>query len=210
MTLPVTIHTLVLGPLQTNCYVLRGGDACWVVDPGPLPRELMAMLREQGLSPQRVLLTHGHGDHIAGVKDLRKAFSKVRVACPAAEAGMLTDARANLSSNFGIAITVGPPDELLEPGQALTCGPSEWRVLDTSGHTPGGMSFYCQAAGVAIVGDALFDGSIGRCDLPGGDMSRLVANIRANLLILPDDTRILPGHGPETTVGRQKRHNPYL
>ena len=204
------IDTLVLGPLDTNCYVIRDGEACWVVDPGPWPVELLELLAGNELTPQKVLLTHGHGDHIAGVNDLKERFPKIRVACPAGDADMLTDPRLNLSSNFGLPITVGPADEGVHPGDLLTCGRSVWQVLDTSGHTPGGVSFYCEKSGVAIVGDALFAGSIGRCDLPGGDMARLVANIRRSLLTLPPETRVLPGHGEETTVGRESQSNPYL
>lgn len=210
MNKSITIDTLVLGPLMTNCYVLRDGEACWVVDPGPWPVELLEFLEQAKVAPQKVLLTHGHGDHIAGVNDLKKQFPKIRVACPAGDSDMLTDARENLSSNFGLPITVGRADELIQLGDVLTCGRSVWRVLDTSGHTPGGVSFYCEESGAAIVGDALFAGSIGRCDLPGGDLPRLLANIRKNLLPLPPETRVLPGHGEETTVGREKQSNPYL
>jgi glyoxylase-like metal-dependent hydrolase (beta-lactamase superfamily II) len=204
------IDALVLGPLGTNCYVIRSDEACWVVDPGPWPVELLELLAGNKLTPQKVLLTHGHGDHIAGINDLRERFPKIRVACAAGDADMLTDARLNLSSNFGLPITVGPADELIHPGDLLTCGESVWQILDTSGHTPGGVSFYCEKSSAAIVGDALFAGSIGRCDLPGGDMARLAANIRKSLLTLPPETRVLPGHGEETTVGREKLSNPYL
>jgi glyoxylase-like metal-dependent hydrolase (beta-lactamase superfamily II) len=237
VTAIITIDTLVLGPLETNCYVLRSDGICWVVDPGPWPVELIEFLNENKLAPRKVLLTHGHGDHIAGINDLREYVNRVLpseprpvgsglktppsglggatqsgllVACPAGDAEMLTDARANLSADFGLPITVGPADDLLRPGDVLTCGRGDWRVLDTSGHTPGGVSFYCEKSGDAIVGDALFRDSIGRCDLLGGDMARLVANIRKNLLTLPEETRVLPGHGEPTTIGREKRFNPYL
>jgi glyoxylase-like metal-dependent hydrolase (beta-lactamase superfamily II) len=208
--IPLTINTLALGPLETNCYVLRSGEACWVVDPGLWPVELLDFLEREKLRPQKILLTHGHGDHIAGIGDLRERFGKIVVACPAPDADMLTDAALNLSGNFGMPLTVGPADELIRPGDLLTCGQSVWQVLDTSGHTSGGVSFYCEKSGAVIVGDALFAGSIGRCDLPGGDMARLIANIDRNLLTLPPETRVLPGHGEETTIAREKESNPYL
>jgi glyoxylase-like metal-dependent hydrolase (beta-lactamase superfamily II) len=123
---------------------------------------------------------------------------------------MLSDAAFNLSAPFGLPIVAPPPDELIEPGEVIEIGPSRWEVLDTSGHTPGGVSFYCAAAGVVIVGDALFAGSIGRCDIPGASEQRLLRNIREKLLSLPEATRVLPGHREETTIGREKRTNPYL
>ena len=99
---------------------------------------------------------------------------------------------------------------MVRPGQTLTLGDSSWAVLDTSGHTPGGVSYYCESAAVAIVGDALFAGSIGRTDLPGTSTERLVSNIRSQLLSLPEQTRVLTGHGPETTIGVERQTNPFV
>ncbi len=238
------IDTLVLGPLLTNCYILRSERSCWIVDPGIAPGGLLKLLEREKLTPQLVLLTHGHGDHIAGIVQLKAAYPRIKVACPAADAAMLTDPELNLSADFGLPLTAGPADHLLTPGQTLEfrphpdplpsgphphpdpllpsprlrqAGPSRerengaaWRVLDTSGHTPGGVSYYCEALGVVITGDALFAGSVGRCDMPGGDIYRLVRNIRHNLLTLPPETRVLPGHGEETTIGRERQENPFV
>jgi len=132
------------------------------------------------------------------------------VCCPGGEADLLTDAEKNLSALCGFDITVSPADELVEPGQALTLGELSWTLLDTSGHSPGGMSFYCAQAGVVLTGDALFASSIGRTDIPGASQAALLGHIQANLLTLPDDTRILPGHGAATTIGHEKRTNPFL
>jgi len=206
----VRIKTLVLGPLETNAYVLRSGDDCAVVDPGMMPEPLLEFLRAEGTPPGRILLTHGHGDHLAGVADVRAAFPAARLCCPADDAAMLPDARANLSAMFGLPATAPAPDELLRPGDVVKVGESAWLVLDTSGHTPGGVSFYCESAGAVIVGDALFAGSIGRTDFPGADEERLLRNIRRNLLSLPDETKILPGHGPATTVEAERNNNPFL
>ena len=123
---------------------------------------------------------------------------------------MLTDATANLSGPFGMPITVAPADELINPGDELAMGELTWRVLDTSGHTEGGVSFHCPAAGVVITGDALFAGGIGRTDFPGGDMQRLADSIRNNLYTLPPETKVYPGHGPESTIGNEKRLNPFV
>jgi len=208
--MPVRIHTFVLGPLETNAYALRDGGECWAVDPGMGSADLVRFLRREGTAPSRILLTHGHGDHIAGVPELRKAFPNVRVCCPAADAHMLADAEANLSGAFGFSFTVGRPDELISPGAAMALGESSWQVLDTSGHTPGGVSYYCAQAGAVLTGDSLFAGGIGRFDIPGADGQALLRNIRDKLLTLPPTTRVLPGHGPETTIGEELRNNPFL
>ena len=202
------VDTLVLGPLETNCHVLTSDGQCWVVDPGMGLEPLLEFLTGRALSPSKVLLTHGHGDHIAGAAQLAERFPDSRLVCPTADADMLTDPQANLSAPFGMALTAPPADELISPGQVLTLGQTDWQVLDTSGHTPGGVSFYCPQAKIVITGDALFAGSIGRTDIPGGSASRLLRNIREQLLSLPDETAVLPGHGPATTVGTECRRNP--
>jgi glyoxylase-like metal-dependent hydrolase (beta-lactamase superfamily II) len=204
------IETLALGPLETNCYVLIHDGMCWLVDIGMWSKPVVELLHERQVSPERLLLTHGHGDHIGGVEFVKNAFTEMRICCPAADAEMLTSPELNLSATFLMGITSPPADELLAPGQSLQMGSLGWDVLNTSGHTSGGVSFYCQSQGVVLTGDALFCGSIGRTDIPNGDSRRLVENIRTNLLSLPDDTRVLPGHGPETTIGNEKKNNPFL
>jgi len=206
----LTIDTLPLGPLETNCYVLTSAGVCWLVDVGMWPRPLIDFLRARGLTPECILLTHGHGDHIAGVEMVREHWPGVRLLCPAADADMLGDPQANLSGPFGFPMTAPPADRLVEPGEEMLCGELTLHVLDTSGHSPGGVSYYCPQAGVVLCGDALFAGGVGRSDIPGADGERLAANIRANLYTLPDDTRVLPGHGPESTIGAEKAGNPFV
>ena len=206
----VRIETFVVGPFQTNCYVLANGEACWVIDPGLGADSMPVWLRQQDLSPGRILLTHGHCDHIGGVGAIKEAFDDALVCCPAADAEMLGNPVTNLSHVFGAPLAAPGPDELIEPGQTLSLGDAAWRVLDTSGHTPGGVSFYCESQRAVIVGDALFAGGIGRTDFPDADAGRLIANIREHLLSLPDDTRVLPGHGPATTIGIERASNPYV
>jgi glyoxylase-like metal-dependent hydrolase (beta-lactamase superfamily II) len=222
------VACLPLGELMTNCWVLslsRGGvasgavgrspgaeaetDGCWVVDPGD-DRPLIAYLGRRKLRPGRILITHGHGDHIAGLAGLKARHPAAIVTAPAGDAAMLGDPELNLSAAFGLSITAPPADELVGPGQELTLGELSWRVLDVSGHSPGGVAFYCAAAGAVIAGDALFAESIGRTDIPGADAAQLLHNIRRHLLSLPDATRVLPGHGPPTTIGQERLTNPFL
>jgi len=214
------VHCVVCGEMMTNVYVLVAPPAgagqddaqavCWVVDTGLTVRPLMDLLRRDGRRPERLLLTHGHADHIAGVADVKAAWPEAVLTAPGGDAAMLTDPMANLSGWFGAHITAGPPDETVRPGDDLPMGPLLWRVLDLAGHTSGGVGYYCAAAGVVMVGDALFAAGIGRTDIPGASEDRLLTNIRQNLLTLPDATRVLPGHGPPTTIGDERRSNPFL
>ena len=156
------------------------------------------------------MATHGHADHIAGVERVAGAFAQAVFTAPGGDETMLSDPMANLSAMFGLGLTAPPAGQIVQPGDALTQGGLTWDILDTAGPTPGGVSFLCRQAGTVIVGDALFAGSIGRCDFPRSDQDTLVSNIGRNLLTLPDQTRVLCGHGPETTIGAERRHNPYL
>ena len=208
------VATFVLGALMTNCYVLRDREdpaGCWVVDPGLEPQPLLDYLRARDLTPQRVLLTHCHGDHIAGCGAVKHVWPQVVLTAPAGEVAFLADPVKNMSLPFGFRIAAPEADETVAAGERLRLGERiAWEVLDTSGHTPGGLSYYNPPAGVVITGDALFAGSVGRTDIPGACESRLLRNIRQQLLALPDATRVLPGHGPPSTIGQERRSNPYL
>lgn len=204
------IDCLPLGAFQTNCYVIRpaGLSDCWVIDPGLDPQPLLDRLQASGVNVVRILLTHGHYDHIAGIEAVKEMFPQAVITASQADAGMHTDPYKNLSGPFGWPMTAPPAEQTVQPGEELTLGSTVWRVLDTAGHTPGGVSFYCPAGNVVLVGDALFAGSVGRCDLPGASMPQLIGNITRNLLTLPPATRVLPGHGPETTIGEEAATNP--
>jgi len=208
----VDIHGLPLGELQTNCYAiaLHDGDACWVFAPGGRIAPLMRLLTRKRRKVTRILITHGHGDHIGGVGELKKEFPEAIFTVPARDEYMLADPIANVSGLFGASVTAPAADVLIHPGDRFTFGPTVWDVLDTSGHTAGGVTYYCREAAVAVVGDTLFAQGVGRTDLPGGNHEIFMANIRANLLTLPDETHVLPGHGPTTTIGREKQVNPFL
>ncbi len=208
----VDIDCFALGAFGTNCFIVRpaGAAACWIVDPPETVAPLMSRVEAGGFTVDRILLTHGHIDHIGGVAAVKQAYPDATITAPTGDAAMLTDAMANLSALFGPPLTAPEAEECVDPGDTLQMGELTWRVLDTAGHTPGGVSFYCPEAAVVIAGDALFAGSIGRTDFPGGDHDQLIANIRDHLLTLPDDTRVLCGHGPDTMIGREKKTNPYV
>ncbi|MBN1436092.1 MAG: MBL fold metallo-hydrolase [Sedimentisphaerales bacterium] len=207
------IDCLVLGDFQTNCYVVRESDDsqdCVVIDPGLSAGPLLDMLAANDLRPSRILLTHGHIDHIAGLESLRKKYPQAKICIGKEEASALSDPTANLAVMLAMKLTVGPADEELAAGDVLNLGDLEFQVLSTPGHTVGGVSYYCGEEGVVFTGDALFAGSIGRHDFPGGDLETLLQGIREQLFTLPDDTRVYSGHGPVTTIGEEKRSNPFF
>jgi len=207
------VECFTLGDWQTNCYVVhigaRGG-ACWAVDAGFEPAPMIAYIQERDLTPQQILLTHAHVDHIAGLHEVRRALGEPPIFIHPAERAFLTDTFLNLSAMTDTPIVAPEADEDLTPGQVLELEGTSFEVRHTPGHSPGGVSLYQARAGVVLVGDALFAGSIGRYDFPTSDGSLLLRGIREQLLTLPDATRVLPGHGPETTIGQERRTNPFL
>jgi hydroxyacylglutathione hydrolase len=206
------IDCLVLGDFATNCYVVRangGAKECLVIDPGFSPGPLLELLQAKQLKPLKILLTHGHCDHIAGIEDLQKEFGVIPVCVCGEDAEMLASAKLNLSWMTGMFIRLKADEEFAE-GEDVGLDGLELKVLATPGHTTGGVSFYCKQESVVFSGDTLFAGSIGRDDFPGGDRVVLLASIREKLLTLPEGTRVYSGHGPITTIGEEKRHNPFL
>jgi hydroxyacylglutathione hydrolase len=207
------IDHLILGAYETNCYVLRSGQAaedCLVVDPGLDAEPLIEFLRQRRLNPVAVVLTHGHIDHIAGVAVLREQFPGTKVLIHELDAALLTEPHANLSAMMGMAFRTDPEDVALQEGDVIDQAGVKLMVLHTPGHTPGGISLYGRDDGVAFVGDTLFADSVGRTDFPGGSMSQLLDSIKEKLFTLPDETKVYPGHGPATTIAQEKAHNPFF
>lgn len=207
---PLSIEAFCLGPYQTNCYLLWREGSAAIIDASFEPGPILRAVRRHGLSPSAIVLTHAHLDHIAGVREVRDHFPNARIMIHRAEEQWLVDPVLNCSALIGMPTTAPRADQLLDDGDELELAGSRWRVLHTPGHSPGGISLWSADERVVLAGDALFAGSIGRTDLPGGDFNTLEASIRAKLYSLPDDTRVLPGHGPETTIGRERRSNPYV
>jgi hydroxyacylglutathione hydrolase len=207
------IDHLILGAFETNCYILRENDTgtdCLIVDTGLEAGELVEFLQEHSLNPIAVVLTHGHADHIRGVNVLRESFPAIKVYIHKLDAAMLAGGMDNLSDLAGVRVKTKPADVLLEEGDIIELAGIRLEVLHTPGHTPGGISLCARDEGIVFVGDTLFADSVGRTDFPGASGSTLINCIREKLLKLPEDTKVLPGHGPTTTIGREKRHNPFL
>jgi glyoxylase-like metal-dependent hydrolase (beta-lactamase superfamily II) len=213
---PIRIEGITLGPFETNSYLVyrddppRGERPCWIIDPSFEPQELIQRVRELRLKPAAVVLTHAHVDHIAGVDEVLDAFPGTPVWVHEAEARWLGDPRLNLGAPIGLMITCRGPDRLLHEGETLDLDGSLWRLFHTPGHSPGGITLYHEPSAQALVGDTLFAGSVGRTDFPGSDPRTLAASIRERHYALPDRTTIYPGHGPTSTIGQEKRTNPFV
>jgi glyoxylase-like metal-dependent hydrolase (beta-lactamase superfamily II) len=183
---------------------------CLIVDIGFNPDELVGSLVEKKQNPIAVILTHGHADHIVGLDHVRRQFPQIKVYIHELDAPMLGDPKANLSTFVEGAYTAEPADVLLRDGDVVEEAGIRLEVLHTPGHTPGGICLYARREGLVFVGDTLFADSVGRADFPGGDMGQLIRSIRNKLLTLPDSTVAYPGHGMRTTIGRERRANPFL
>jgi hydroxyacylglutathione hydrolase len=210
----VHVHGIESEPFAENSYVVwaEGNAEAFVIDPGFEPDLILDFLRQQNLTLAAIVNTHGHVDHIAGNGAMKAAYPQAPILIGHGDAAMLTDPVLNLSEPFGLPVTSPPADRLVAEGDALTVAGIPLEVLEIPGHSPGHVVYLIRDAGPVIVlgGDVLFAGSIGRTDFPGGSFEQLVSGIRAKLWPLPDDAKVYPGHGPPTTVGAEKRTNPFL
>jgi len=210
---PLEIEVIVSAPFMENTLIVKrpGRHDCLVVDPGFEPEKIIDSLHQRKLIPAAILLTHGHVDHIAGNTDLRRVWPNLPILIGAGDAPMLTHPLLNLSALSDAAITSPPADRLLVEGDRTEEAGIVLDVLDLPGHSPGHIVYVWRGDTPFVVlgGDVLFQGSIGRCDFPGGDQDLLVGGIQKKLFSLPDDTIVYPGHGDATTVGWEKRTNPF-
>ncbi|MDR0338991.1 MAG: MBL fold metallo-hydrolase [Desulfovibrio sp.] len=201
------IIAIPLGPLDTNCYVAHSDEEAVVIDPGGSPEKVTAYLDKHRLTLTRILLSHLHFDHTYGVAALAGATGAPVLASP--KDGFLLEGEGGKGGMWGLPLVEAYTYDPLTPGRYDFLG-LPWDVLATPGHTPGGLSFFLPAARSLFSGDALFRRSIGRTDFPGSDHEQLIASIKNVLFALPDDTVVYPGHGDATSIGDEKRNNPYV
>jgi glyoxylase-like metal-dependent hydrolase (beta-lactamase superfamily II) len=198
------VKMLRVGVLQTNCFVLWGADDAAVIDPGGDPEVVIKTLRQSRGKLSHIILTHGHADHVAAAAALQRATGAKIAMHP--EDGFLLQATADpMARSLGLRETI-PLDKPLEAGQVFKLGGEVFTVLHTPGHTPGSCCLYNEKGGVLFSGDTLFAGSIGRSDLTGGN-PELLARSLSILKVLPEETRVYPGHGQETTIGQERQRN---
>ena len=210
----LTWQTIVSQPFAENTYVVHigGSNECIVIDPGLEPQKFLDAIDEASLVPVAILNTHGHSDHIGGNEALKNRWPDIPLVIGRGDAEKLTDPAQNLSAPFGLPFVSPPADRLLDEGEVLDYGGIELEVLDTPGHSAGHIVFVCKTVTPHVVfgGDVLFRGSVGRTDFPDGSFDDLKASIHQKLFPLPEDTIVLSGHGPATTVGEEKRGNPFV
>lgn len=211
------VATIVSQPFEENTYVAHlagpaGSGEAIVVDPGLEPELIIDYLAGKQLTPRALLVTHGHSDHIAGNAALKRRWPDCPLVIGRGDAAKLTDPWLNLSAPFGLQLISPPADVLLDAGDVYQAAGLEFEVRAIPGHSSGHIVLICRQVSPWLVfgGDVLFAGSIGRTDFPDGDFTQLAEGIWRELFSLPDDTRVLPGHGEPTTVGAEKRHNPFV
>ncbi|MCF8109962.1 MAG: MBL fold metallo-hydrolase [Desulfobacteraceae bacterium] len=203
------LKALAVGPIMANCYILgcERTKSAAVIDPGDDADRILMKLAEDSLTLKYIIDTHGHFDHVGGNAALKKA-SGADLLIHKADAPMLAEL-GRTAASFGLpAENSPPPDRTIDEGDEISFGDITLKVLHTPGHSPGGVSLYTDK--MVFVGDALFEGSIGRTDLPGGDYNTLISSIKTKLLAMDDDTKVYTGHGPATTIGQERGINPFL
>ncbi len=209
------IQVFALGDFQTNCMILTQGEpepgkSCWIVDCGYEPESMLDAIEEQGLVPEKIILTHAHADHIAGLLEARSRFTGVPILMHQAEESWMNDPMLNLSAALGLSVTAPAPESFLDDGDTVSLGNLEFRVVHTPGHSPGSISLIHEPSKLAFVGDTLFAGSIGRTDFPGSSFEVLEKSIKEKLYVLDPETVCFPGHGPATTIGSEMSSNPFV
>ncbi|MFP3897873.1 MAG: MBL fold metallo-hydrolase [Dehalococcoidia bacterium] len=205
------VKTLVVGAFATNCYIVGSASTGqgMIIDPGAEPANILRAVQELGLSISLIVITHAHIDHIGALRAVQDK-THAPFALHEAEKGLMLTAPMRLLTSLHLTPVKSPPrpDRLLRDGDRIDVGDLRFDVLYTPGHSSGGISLL--GHGVVFSGDTLFNGGIGRTDLPGCSHERLMESIHLKLMVLPDETIVYPGHGPATTIGDERRGNPFL
>ncbi len=202
------LKNLVVGPFTSNCYIVgsESSKEGMIIDPGDEAEGILRNVKDLELDIKSIILTHGHIDHIGALKEVKEATG-AEVAIHADDAQALQE--NSVSAMFGLSYpTPPPPNRLLQGEDSMDISGLHFLVLHTPGHSPGGICLLGE--GIIFSGDTLFNYGIGRADLPGGSYSQLMNSIHTKLMILPDDTAVYPGHGPDTTIGAERSGNPFL
>jgi hydroxyacylglutathione hydrolase len=203
------IMRMVVGPLQVNCFIVadEGTKEAIVIDPGDDAGEIISLINDKGLSVKYIVDTHAHFDHVGANKALKEATG-AEILLHEGDVPLLATVSQN-AKMFGMTAPASPPaDRYVKHGDTITAGNISLKVLHTPGHSPGGICLL--GDGFVFTGDALFENSIGRSDLPGGDLMTLINAIKEHLMTLPDETQVFCGHGPATTIGAERQENPFL
>ena len=203
------IKELAVGPIMANCFIVgcERTKSAVVIDPGDEANKILMALDQSKLTVKYILNTHGHFDHVGGNQKMKDA-TQAEILIHKADAPML-GMLSSFGASFGLNVDNSPPaDRTIDEGDKITFGDITLKVIHTPGHSPGGVSFYTD--GIVFVGDTLFAGSIGRTDFPGGDFNTLISSIKNKLFPLGDEVKVYTGHGPDTTIGMEKRYNPFL
>jgi len=204
----INVEKIEIGPIATNSYLVwpEGENACWIIDPGGLPKPIISAVERNGLEPEMIIITHGHWDHFLGNRCLKGRWPEVPIAVHEADAEALPNPNVNLSvSMFGKLIKSPPADRLLHEGDKLRLGEFEFEVIHTPGHSPGGICLYCSDKQIAFVGDLIFaGGGVGRTDLPRASTDQLYNSIDKFFKRVANETVIYPGHGEATRADRER------
>ncbi|MDH4226349.1 MAG: MBL fold metallo-hydrolase [Deltaproteobacteria bacterium] len=202
---------LSVGPLDVNCYIVwdKATLEGFIIDPGGNSDEIEAEVKTRGLKIKYLLNTHGHFDHVGANSELTKSLN-AKVVLHKADTALLESA-VDMAAMYGCKVKEAPKAEMMVAnGDVLKAGSLELKVIHTPGHTKGGVSYYSEKDGLIFTGDTLFAGGIGRTDFPGGSMEEIVTSIKGRLFTLPESVIVLPGHGPNSTIGDEKSSNPFV
>ncbi len=203
----LTVDILELGPYGVNCYILSDNGQAVIIDPGFDPEAIEKSINSRKIDIKHIIITHGHIDHIMAIPQIKK-ITGASVLIHKNDAVMLTDPKTNLSEFFTSPFAVDVADSFLDEGDVINVGQFQLKIIHTPGHSPGSISLLTEK--MVFTGDTLFLGSIGRTDIPGADYQTLISSIKNKLFKLPDSTVVYPGHGPYTTIGKERTSNPWL